>query len=193
MKKIVALICITAIAFSLAACGGTPEAPVSSSSTASIAQVSSEATSSSEAPKAPELYTRENAMKNILDHIDVAYAGMTAKRAPMFFLSSSDGAFAVLVSVSSTAEDFIGFVGTTVVEDESGTLTITDSEKGYQYSFMAEAQADGLLFLDCGYLGKCYLVPDEIENVVDYINTVFNELDDSTDLLMTIIANNNSN
>lgn len=125
---------------------------------------------------------------NFMDTLDVAYTGLTALEAPMFFLASSDGEFAALVLVSSSGEEYISFVGTADIDEESGILTVTDSEKGYRFGFTAEAQADGSFFLDCGDLGECYLEPDEIENVVDYIDTVYREMDDVTDAFMDEVA-----
>lgn len=125
---------------------------------------------------------------NFMDSLDVAYTGLTALEAPMFFLASSDGEFAALVMVSANGEEYISFVGTAVIDEESGILTVVDNDKGYSFGFTAEQQTDGSFFLDCGNLGECYLEPDEIENVVDYIDTVYLELDDVTDAFMAQVA-----
>lgn len=125
---------------------------------------------------------------NFMDSLDVAYTGLTATGAPMFFLASSDGAFAALVLVSSNGEDYISFVGNATVDEESGVLTVTDNEKGYWFGFTAEKQEDGSFFLDCGDLGECYLEPDEIENVVNSIDAVYQELNDVTDALVAQMA-----
>lgn len=45
-------------------------------------------------------------------------------------------------------------------------MTVTDSEKGYTFSFIAKEQEDSSYILDCGDFGECYMEPDEPANVV---------------------------
>lgn len=119
---------------------------------------------------------------------DVAYIGMTEAEVPMFFLASSDGEYAALVLVGTTGENYIRFVGSATLDEDTGLLTIIDSETDYTFSFTAESQGDGTFFLDCGNMGEAVLIAEEIEEVVDYIELIFLELNDVTHEVVTQLA-----
>lgn len=170
MKKLIMFLCAAVMAFSLTVHGGSSE--VFASTVAEKSQVS--------------LY--EKAKQSILDHVDVAYSGLTSQNAPMYFLASNDGKYVALVLENADQKRYIKFIGSAVIDEESGILTVTDSEKGYTFGFTAEKQEDGTFFLDCGNLGECYLKPDKPGTVVDNIVVTFQNMEDATDELMESIA-----
>lgn len=177
MKKMILLLCTVVMAFSLTACGGASETP--SPSVAPTATPTATPTPTPTPEPTPELSEYEQAKQAILDHIDVAYTGLTATRAPMYFLASNDGTYAAIVMENPDGQRYISFLGSAAV-DANDMMTVTDNDTGYTFSFTAEEQTNGSFFLDCGNLGECYLQPDDPGNVVDNIFTTFGTMTDAT-------------
>ncbi|GEM_PF-6144436 len=126
---------------------------------------------------------------DFMESLDIALTGVTAAGGPMFFLASNDGEFAALVMVGASGTGYMSFVGKGTVDEASGILTVTDDETGYSFGFTVEQQEDGSYYLDCGDFGVCYMEEDEISNVVDYIDTVYLELEDITETVVNEVTN----
>lgn len=203
MKKLFALICATLLAFSVTACGGSDEPSVSSTAitTTKPTQIPTQTLSPTQTQvptqtptlpptptPEPELSAYKQAKQEILDLIDVGYSGLTPAGAPMYFLASSDGKYVALILENTDGKRYIKFVGSAVIDDDSGILTVTDDEKGYTFGFSAEKQQDGSFYLDCGDLGTAYLEADDPGNVVDYIFMTFNNKEDYTDELIDAMS-----
>lgn len=187
MKKLFALVCAAVLLLALTACGGSSETPTPTASPTLEATPTPTPEPTPE-PTEPELSEYEQAKQEILAHIDVGYSGLTPAGAPMYFLASSDGEYVALVLENTDNERYIKFIGSAVVDDDSGIMTVTDSEKGYTFGFSAEKQSDGTFLLDCGDLGVAYLESDEPGSVVDYIFMAFQNKDDATDDLIDAMA-----
>ena len=121
---------------------------------------------------------------NLMESIDVVYSGLTDADGWMYYLASSDGSFAALILENTEETGYIKFIGSTIIDQETGIQTVIDDQKGYTFGFIAEAPEDGSYFLDCGELGECYLELDELDVVMDYINTTFEDMEDVTDEFM---------
>lgn len=188
MKKLIALVCAMALAFSLAACGGKPEpAPVPSSSSAPPPSSSEPAPPPPSSSEASEVSPYEQAKQDIIDNIDVAYTGLTATKAPMYFLASNDGEFTALIMENPDGERYCRFIGSSTI-DSNGVVTVKDSDTGNTFGFTAEKQTNGSFFLDCGNIGECYLQPDDPGKVVDNIFKTFSTMTDATQDLIDSLA-----
>lgn len=179
MKKLILFICTMVLAVSLTACGGTSKMPSPTPTATPTATPEPTPTPAPTPEPTQELSEYDQAKQDILDHIDVAYSGLTATKAPMYFLASNDGEYAAIVMENPDGQRYINFLGSATV-DANDMMTVTDGDTGYTFSFTAEKQTNGSFFLDCGNLGECYLQPDDPEKVVDNIFTTFGTMTDAT-------------
>lgn len=130
----------------------------------------------------------ETLKKEILDVTDEAYSGLTSADGSLYFLTSTDGKFAVLVLEGDTERSYVRFIGN-ATKDENNIITITDKNSGYKFSFTAEKQDDGYA-LDCGRLGEFTMSPADAGETVDSIFITFEEMKDETEKFMNEFANN---
>lgn len=185
MKKLIMLLCATAMLFSLTACGGTPAAsdPAPSPTPAATPTPAPTETPTVE----PTLSAYDQAKQEILDHVNYAYSGITSANLPIYFLLNEGGSFAALFIENTFNKEYIKFIGNATV-DSNGIITITDSDNGNTFGFTAETQADGSYFLDCGNLGEGVLKDDEPESVVDSIMAAYKDMTDATDEVIAAVS-----
>lgn len=197
MKKSIMLLCAAVMSLSLTACKTTSVEPVETEKTTQAETTPAETTQAPEPskvmeePKETEMSEYDKSKQELLEYVDVAYTGLTAANAPMYFMAGNEGEFVALVLENADGKSYIKFIGSADIDEESGILTVTDSDNGYMFGFTAEKQSEGTFFLDCGNLGEAYLEAAEPSDVVDYIVDSFNTMEDVTDSFMEAVTTMN--
>ncbi len=197
MKKSIMLLCAAVMSLSLTACKTTSVEPVETEKTTQAETTPAETTQApepskvTEEPKETEMSEYDKSKQELLEYVDVAYTGLTAANAPMYFMAGNEGEFVALVLENADGKSYIKFIGSADIDEESGILTVTDSDNGYMFGFTAEKQSEGTFFLDCGNLGEAYLEAAEPSDVVDYIVDSFNTMEDVTDSFMEAVTTMN--
>lgn len=113
-----------------------------------------------------EEYTDEELLAYIQETYTECYAGITDDEVTYAYVAFSEDNQGIFMFLDSSNNTSGSFVGTTVVDENTGIITITDETVGVDFSF-GVTEVDGGYILDMGDLGTAQVEPVSAEEFTE--------------------------